>query len=159
MALAERFGKARRDHVFDWIGGGCRDQAEAGLGVVFHAGSGFELRFDNDGLRAGRADQDARAESRGVGAYARFINSECVSPQRLIVAKGACEMAVTLSVAAAVCSLLSRPLAPPEDLELWPRHVPTESGPMVVPIARDGMHGVDTSNSRLSIQSRKFPNR
>ena len=153
MALAERFGKVRRDHLFDWIGGGCRDQPEAVPGVVFHAGIGVELGFDNDGLRAGRADQDARAESRGVGEYARFINGECVSPKLMLVAKGVGEMAVTLSVSAAVCSLLSRPLAPPEDFALWPRHVPTESGPMAVPTGRGGMHGVDTSNSHPSIQS------
>ena len=87
-------GKPNRDHLLDGIGGGGRNQSEAGLGVGFHAGSGFELGFDNDGLYARGADQDVGADSRGVRKHARFSNGECISPKRMLVAKDVCEMAV-----------------------------------------------------------------
>ena len=62
LALAEGCGHAHRDHLFDRIGRGCGDQSEAGLGVVFDAGSGCVLGFDNDRLRAGRSDQNVGSE-------------------------------------------------------------------------------------------------
>ena len=50
------------------------DPAAMHLGVVFHAGSGVELGFDNDGLCAWCADQDVGSDSRGVGETPRFFD-------------------------------------------------------------------------------------
>ena len=69
------------------------DPAAVQLGVVCHAGSAFELGFDNDGLRAWCADQDVGSDSRGVGGNPRFFNGGCVSPERMLGAKGVYKMA------------------------------------------------------------------
>ena len=58
-----------------------------------------------------------------------------------------------VGICGSVRSLPYRSLVPPEVLQLVPRHVLVESGPMAEPIGLDGMQGVATTKSHPSIQS------